>query len=83
MPWDDAVTLALTYAEIPYEIVYDEEVLRGELPKYDWLICNHEDFTGQYEGSMLRFIPLPGYQEDQRNPGKPWRRNLATRKFPK
>lgn len=47
-PWDDAVTLALTYAEIPYEIVYDEEVLAGILPLYDWLHLHHEDFTGQY-----------------------------------
>lgn len=48
MPWDDAVTLALTYAEIPYEVVYDEEVLQGKLPLYDWLHLHHEDFTGQY-----------------------------------
>src|SRR6185312_4553651 len=48
LPWDDAVTLALTYAEIPYEIIYDEEILRGDLPKYDWLHLHHEDFTGQY-----------------------------------
>ncbi len=47
-PWDDAVTLVLTYAEIPYTVVYDEEVLNGELPKYDWLHLHHEDFTGQY-----------------------------------
>ena len=47
-PWDDAVTLALTYAEIPYETLWDEKVLRGELSKYDWLHLHHEDFTGQY-----------------------------------
>ncbi len=47
-PWDDAVTLVLTYAEIPYEIVYDEEVIEGVLPLYDWLHLHHEDFTGQY-----------------------------------
>ena len=47
MPWDDAVTLVLTYAEIPYDVVYDREVLRGELPVYDWLHLHHEDFTGQ------------------------------------
>lgn len=47
-PWDDAVMLALTYAEIPYTIVYDREVLAGELEKYDWLHLHHEDFTGQY-----------------------------------
>jgi len=48
LPWDDAVTLVLTYAEIPYDIVYDEEVLKGDLAKYDWLHLHHEDFTGQY-----------------------------------
>ncbi len=47
-PWDDAVTLALTYAEIPYDEVWDKEVLRGDLSKYDWLHLHHEDFTGQY-----------------------------------
>jgi hypothetical protein len=47
-PWDDAVTLVLTYAEIPYTVVYDEEVLNLELPKYDWLHLHHEDYTGQY-----------------------------------
>ncbi|MBN2790191.1 MAG: asparagine synthetase B [Candidatus Delongbacteria bacterium] len=47
-PWDDAVTLALTYAEIPYETLWDKEVLRGDLTKYDWLHLHHEDFTGQY-----------------------------------
>ena len=48
MPWDDAVTLVLKYAEIPFDVVYDEEVIGGELPKYDWLHMHHEDFTGQY-----------------------------------
>jgi hypothetical protein len=48
LPWDDAVTLALTYAEIPYDIVYDQEILEGQLKKYDWLHMHHEDFTGQY-----------------------------------
>lgn len=47
-PWDDAVTLVLTYAEIPYTVVYDKEVIQNELPKYDWLHLHHEDFTGQY-----------------------------------
>ena len=47
-PWDDAVTLALTYAEIHYEVIFDQEVLSGELSKYDWLHLHHEDFTGQY-----------------------------------
>jgi hypothetical protein len=47
-PWDDAVTLALEYAEIPYDQVWDEEVLAGRLMEYDWLHLHHEDFTGQY-----------------------------------
>ncbi|OHX68191.1 hypothetical protein [Flammeovirga pacifica] len=47
-PWDDAVTLVLTYAEIPYEVIFDDEVMADLLPKYDWLHLHHEDFTGQY-----------------------------------
>jgi len=47
-PWDDAVTLVMTYAEIPYDVVYDEEILREGLSNYDWLHLHHEDFTGQY-----------------------------------
>ena len=47
-PWDDAVTLALTYAEVPYETLWDKEVFNGDLSKYDWLHLHHEDFTGQY-----------------------------------
>ncbi len=48
LPWDDAVTLALDYAEIPYDKIYDSEVLSGVLEDYDWLHLHHEDFTGQY-----------------------------------
>ena len=48
LPWDDAVTLALTYAEIPYDKVYDKEILQNKLKDYDWLHLHHEDFTGQY-----------------------------------
>ena len=48
LPWDDAVTLVLEYAEIPFDVVYDEEVLSEKLPEYDWLHLHHEDFTGQY-----------------------------------
>ncbi len=47
-PWDDAVTLALEYAGVPYDQIWDDDVLRGILPKYDWLHLHHEDFTGQY-----------------------------------
>ena len=48
LPWDDAVTMVLTYAEIPYTIIYDEEIVNDELSQYDWLHLHHEDFTGQY-----------------------------------
>lgn len=47
-PWDDAVTMVLTYAEIPFKVIYDEEVLSDQLILYDWLHLHHEDFTGQY-----------------------------------
>ena len=47
-PWDDAVTMAMEYAEIPYEKIWDEEVMAGDLGKYDWLHLHHEDFTGQH-----------------------------------
>ena len=55
-PWDDAVTLVLTYAEIPFTTIYDTEVLEGDLDQYDWLHLHHEDFTGQY-GKILRIVP--------------------------
>ncbi|MEQ9438535.1 MAG: asparagine synthetase B [Cyclobacteriaceae bacterium] len=61
-PWDDAVVLALDYAEIPYEKLYDEEVLLGELSKYDWLHLHHEDFTGQYGKFHMAFHMHPWYQ---------------------
>jgi len=48
LPWDDAVTMVLTYAEIPFDKVYDDELLDDKLVKYDWLHLHHEDFTGQY-----------------------------------
>lgn len=66
-PWDDAVTLALTYAEIPYEIVYDEEVINGLLPTFDWLHLHHEDFTGQYGKFWAAYRSFPWYQEDVRS----------------
>lgn len=50
----DAVLLALRYAEIPFEVVYDEEIMRGELLKYDWLHLHHEDFTGQFGKDVRR-----------------------------
>ena len=53
-PWDDAVTLALTYAEINYDIIFDDEVMNNKLNQYDWLHLHHEDFTGQY-GKFYRY----------------------------
>lgn len=47
-PWDDAVTMVLTYAEIPYDVVFDDEVMQNQLADYDWLHLHHEDFTGQF-----------------------------------
>jgi hypothetical protein len=61
-PWDDAVTMALTYAEIEYTKIFDEEVLDGKLPEYDWLHLHHEDFTGQY-GKFIRMRGQSWYQE--------------------
>jgi hypothetical protein len=66
LPWDDAVTLALTYAEIPYDLIYDEEVISGLLPMYDWLHLHHEDFTGQYGKFWSNYRNFPWYQEDVR-----------------
>lgn len=63
-PWDDAVTLALTYAEIPYDVVYDQEVMSGMLPTYDWLHLHHEDFTGQYGKFWAHYRNYPWYKED-------------------
>jgi hypothetical protein len=65
-PWDDAVTLVLTYAEIPYDIIFDDEVLNGVLPKYDWLHLHHEDFTGQYGKFYSQFSNMPWYIEQQK-----------------
>jgi len=64
LPWDDAVTLVLKYAEIPYDVVYDEEVIRGDLPKYDWLHLHHEDFTGQYSKFYAGFRYAQWYNDD-------------------
>jgi hypothetical protein len=65
-PWDDAVTLALTYAEIPYDVIYDNEIIEGGLPMYDWLHLHHEDFTGQYGKFWRSFKNAAWYQEDVR-----------------
>jgi hypothetical protein len=66
-PWDDAVTMVLTYAEIPYEVVYDREVLEGKLALYDWLHLHHEDFTGQYGKFYGSYANTTWYRENQRN----------------
>jgi len=65
-PWDDAVTLVLTYAEIPFDKVYDEEVLADRLTEYDWLHLHHEDFTGQYGKFYSGFSGHAWYRENQR-----------------
>jgi hypothetical protein len=66
-PWDDAVTLVLTYAEIPYEIMYDEAVLNDKLLQYDWLHLHHEDFTGQYGKFYGAYRMAPWYIEEKKN----------------
>ncbi len=67
LPWDDAVTMVLTYAEIPYTVIYDEEVLGDQLILYDWLHLHHEDFTGQYGKFYRAYRSAPWYIEDKRN----------------
>ncbi len=66
-PWDDAVTMVLTYAEIPYATIYDEEVLDDKLVLYDWLHLHHEDFTGQYGKFYGAYRAAPWYIEDKKN----------------
>lgn len=65
-PWDDAVTLVLTYAEVPYDVIYDDEILDGKLPLYDWLHLHHEDFTGQYGKFWAQYQNAAWYQEQVR-----------------
>jgi len=62
-PWDDAVALVMTYAEIPYERIYDAQVVAGVLPQYDWLHLHHEDFTGQYGKFWRNYRNAPWYQQ--------------------
>jgi len=66
-PWDDAVTLAMVYAEIPYEELFDEEVLVGKLSQFDWLHLHHEDFTGQYGKFYGAYRNAEWYQKQQRD----------------
>ena len=63
-PWDDAVTMVLTYAEIPYDVVYDDDVMEGKLPLYDWLHLHHEDFTGQHGKFYAMYANAAWYQEE-------------------
>ncbi len=70
LPWDDAVTMVLQYAEIPYEVVYDEEVLSDKLLLYEWLHLHHEDFTGQYGKFYGAFRTAPWYIESKVNAEK-------------
>jgi hypothetical protein len=62
-PWDDAVTLVLTYAEIPYTLVYDDEVMNGKLSEYDWLHLHHEDFTGQFGRFYAQYATQTWYKD--------------------
>jgi hypothetical protein len=69
-PWDDAVTMVLTYAEIPYERIYDTEVLNDALLLYDWLHLHHEDFTGQYGKFYRAYRNAAWYIEQQKSAEK-------------
>ena len=74
-PWDDAVTMVLAYAEIPYTQIYDDEVLAGNLPKYDWLHLHHEDFTGEYGKFYATYRNYPWYQQQVRDAEAAAKRN--------
>ena len=65
-PWDDAVTMVLTYAEIPYTVIYDEEVLADQLLLFDWLHLHHEDFTGQYGKFYRAYRAAPWYIKNKK-----------------
>ncbi|AIZ64057.1 asparagine synthetase B [Hymenobacter sp. DG25B] len=78
-PWDDAVTMVLTYAEIPYDQIYDDEVLDGALPKYDWLHLHHEDFTGEYGKFYATYRNRPWYQQQQHDAEAAARRHNFTK----
>ena len=66
MPWDDAVTMVLEYAEIPYDKIYDSAIINSVLPKYDWLHLHHEDFTGQYGKFYAAYRNAIWYQNQQK-----------------
>jgi len=65
VPWDDAVRLALEYADVPHDVIYDDAVLTGKLERYDWLHLHHEDFTGQF-GKFIRYRNEPWYIQKQK-----------------
>lgn len=65
VPWDDAVTLVLEYAKVPYDKIWNDEVLKGELSEYDWLHLHHEDFTGQYGKFYASFSNAQWYIDQQ------------------
>ena len=67
LPWDDAVTLVLTYAQVPYDVLYDTEIVLGKLSDYDWLHLHHEDFTGQYGKFYGAYGHTAWYQNQVRN----------------
>ena len=67
LPWDDAVTLVLTYAEIPFDVIYDEEVLEEKLLLYEWLHLHHEDFTGQFGRFYGAYRTVPWYIEQKKD----------------
>ena len=64
-PWDDAVTIALEYAKVPYDKIWNDEILKGDLKKYDWLHLHHEDFTGQYGKFFASFSNAQWYIDNQ------------------
>ena len=64
-PWDDAVTLVLEYAQVPYDKIWNDEILRGDLDNYDWLHLHHEDFTGQYGKFYASFSNAQWYIDQQ------------------
>jgi hypothetical protein len=63
-PWDDAVTMALDYAEIPYEKIWDDDVIDAKLDDYEWLHLHHEDFTGQYSKFFITYAGSPWLQDE-------------------
>ena len=70
MPWDDAVTMVLSYAEIPFDVIYDKEILADKLLLYEWLHLHHEDFTGQYGKFYGSFRTAPWYIQQKQEAEK-------------